>query len=38
MAVATSLLIAGGVAIAAGATTNAIAAKRAKEEGRAQRS
>lgn len=36
MAVATSLLIAGGVAVAAGATSNAIAAKRAKEEGIAQ--
>ena len=36
VATGTALLIAGGVAAAAGATSNAIAAKRAKEEGRAQ--
>ncbi len=36
MGVATGILIAGGIAAVAGATTNAIAAKRAKEEGKAQ--
>ena len=36
VATGTALLIAGGVAAAAGATSNAIAAKRANEEGRAQ--